>query len=295
MAKQSGYLKRKKVEIGVYRQAEKETYIQFMSDMFQIALNDPDVMGKDVLGEARIKCVVEGRRQELRYLPRSTGEYPGSRLLPGKARFQAWKDFQRKTGALCRPVSLAQEAGLLIGQGENEVIGLLTMEEKRYDVAAVKERLNEYREKERDIDNQIERLVRLVTKMSSVGAQTITDMPRSPGADGDRIGKLVAEKEEELEADIRSDERDQKEEWSKIEAILSKLKHSDERAVIRIRYHDRESWSTVAEVIFGNVEDYLDREGTYIRRVHKIHGSALLNMAKIMEDGEPDTEVPAVM
>ena len=66
------------------------------------------------------------------------------------------------------------------------------MEEKRYDVAAVKERLNEYREKERDIDNQIERLVRLVTKMSSVGAQTITDMPRSPGADGDRIGKLVA-------------------------------------------------------------------------------------------------------
>ena len=131
------------------------------------------------------------------------------------------------------------------------MIGLLTMEEKRYDVAAVKERLNEYREKERDIDNQIERLVRLVTKMSSVGAQTITDMPRSQGTDGDRIGKLVAEKEE-LEADIRSDERDQKEEWSKIEAILSKLKHSDERAVIRIRYHDRESWSTVAEVIFGN-------------------------------------------
>lgn len=174
------------------------------------------------------------------------------------------------------------------------MIGLLTMEEKRYDVAAVKERLNEYREKERDIDNQIERLVRLVTRMSSVGAQTITDMPRSQGTDGDRIGKLVAEKEE-LEADIRSDERDQKEEWGKIEAILSKLKHSDERAVIRIRYHDRESWSTVAEVIFGNVEDYLDREGTYIRRVHKIHGSALLNMAKIMENGEPDTEVPAAM
>ena len=43
------------------------------------------------------------------------------------------------------------------------------------------------------------------------------------------------------------------------------------------------------------MEDYLDREGTYIRRVHKIHGSALLNMAKIMEDGELDTEVPAAM
>ncbi len=95
------------------------------------------------------------------------------------------------------------------------MIGLLTMEEKRYDVAAVKERLNEYREKERDIDNQIERLVRLVTKMSSVRAQTITDMPRSQGTDGDRIGKLVAEKEE-LEADIRSDERDQKESGARL-------------------------------------------------------------------------------
>lgn len=116
MAKQSGYLKRKKVEIGVYRQAEKETYIQFMSDMFQIALNDPDVMGKDVLGEARIKCVVEAAGRNFDTFHGAL-ENTGSRLLPGKARFQAWKDFQRKTGALCRPVSLAQEAGLLIGQG----------------------------------------------------------------------------------------------------------------------------------------------------------------------------------
>ena len=293
MAKQSGYLKRKKVEIGVYRQAEKETYIQFMSDMFQIALNDPDVMGKDVLGEARIKCVVEaaGRNFDtfhgaLENIPEA--DYFQESSIPGLEGFSKKNWCPLQTGI---PGSRGRSTNR---PGENEVIGLLTMEEKRYDVAAVKERLNEYREKERDIDNQIERLVRLVTKMSSVGAQTITDMPRSQGTDGDRIGKLVAEKEE-LEADIRSDERDQKEEWSKIEAILSKLKHSDERAVIRIRYHDRESWSTVAEVIFGNVEDYLDREGTYIRRVHKIHGSALLNMAKIMEDGEPDTEVPAVM
>lgn len=168
------------------------------------------------------------------------------------------------------------------------------MEEKRYDVTAVKERLNEYREREREIDNQIERLVRLVSKMDGVGAQEITDMPRSPGSDGDRLGKLVAAKEE-LESDIRSDEEAQREEWKRIEAVLAKLKHSDERAVIRIRYHDRESWSAVAEIIFGTVDDYADREATYIRRVHKIHGSALLNMAKIMEDGELNMAVPATM
>lgn len=58
MGKQSGYLKRKNAEIGVYRQAEKETYIQFMTDTLIITLNDPEVMGKDVFGKKRIEAVV---------------------------------------------------------------------------------------------------------------------------------------------------------------------------------------------------------------------------------------------
>lgn len=55
----NGYLDRQKKVVDAYRQAEKDTYIQFMSDMFQIALNDPDIMGKDVLGEDRIRRVTE--------------------------------------------------------------------------------------------------------------------------------------------------------------------------------------------------------------------------------------------
>lgn len=54
MGKQSGYLKRKQQEIGVWRQATKDTYIQFMTDVVMITLNNPDVMGKDVFGEKRI-------------------------------------------------------------------------------------------------------------------------------------------------------------------------------------------------------------------------------------------------
>ena len=76
------------------------------------------------------------------------------------------------------------------------------MDEKRYDVNAVKERLNQYREKERDIDNQIERLERIVSKMTGAGAQVITDMPRAPSVSTDRMAELVGQKEE-LEASIR--------------------------------------------------------------------------------------------
>lgn len=40
--------------IDAYRQAERETYRQYMIDMFSVCLNDPEVMGKDVLGEERL-------------------------------------------------------------------------------------------------------------------------------------------------------------------------------------------------------------------------------------------------
>lgn len=41
-----------------YMQAEKETYTQYMIDMFCDVLNDPDVMGKDVMGHKRLKKIL---------------------------------------------------------------------------------------------------------------------------------------------------------------------------------------------------------------------------------------------
>ena len=50
------------------------------------------------------------------------------------------------------------------------------MEEKQYDVQAVKDRLNAYKEEEREIENQTELLERLRVKLEGVGAQEISDM-----------------------------------------------------------------------------------------------------------------------
>lgn len=57
--KRSGYLQKQKTAVDAYSQAEKETYIQFMTDTLILTLNDPEVMGKDVFGRQRIKKVVE--------------------------------------------------------------------------------------------------------------------------------------------------------------------------------------------------------------------------------------------
>lgn len=165
------------------------------------------------------------------------------------------------------------------------------MAETIWSVPAVKDWLMEYREKERDIDNQIERLERLISKMTGVGAQVITDMPRAPGGAGDRTGELVAQKEE-LETSIRESVAAQSVKRKLVESILANLRHPDERAVIRMRYIDSESWGTVVELMFGNRDDYDGKEDSYLRRVHKVHGAALQNMAKTMT-GDPNMPAPA--
>lgn len=165
------------------------------------------------------------------------------------------------------------------------------MEATQWDVTTVKDWLMEYREKERDIDTQIERLERFITKMTSVGAQTLSDMPRATGSMGDRIGGQLAQKEE-LESSIRVAVEEQSKKRKTIESILTRLRHPDEKAVIRIRYIDRENWSAVTELMFGNRGDYGMRVDSYQRRVFKAHGNALQNMAEVM-NGDPNMPAPA--
>lgn len=58
MPKPSGLLRKRQSDINAWRQAEKDTTIQFMVDTMEITLNDPDVMGKGVLGEVRLEKVI---------------------------------------------------------------------------------------------------------------------------------------------------------------------------------------------------------------------------------------------
>lgn len=157
--------------------------------------------------------------------------------------------------------------------------------EKRYDVEAVKARLYAYREMARDIENQNERLERIKTKLVGVGAQSITDMPKSPSPADDRTVELIQQKME-LEDEIRAVIEQRKAERVFFERVIKHLRRSDERAVIRVRYIDNASWDEVVDVLFGGKEDLLEREDIYLRRVYKLHGQALLSMAKYIEENE---------
>lgn len=57
--KKSGFLQKQKNTVDTYRQATKDTYIQFMVDTLSVTLNDPNVMGKDTFGKRRLTKVIE--------------------------------------------------------------------------------------------------------------------------------------------------------------------------------------------------------------------------------------------
>ncbi len=157
------------------------------------------------------------------------------------------------------------------------------MSEKHYDTQAVKERLDAYRENARDIENQTEMLERLTAKLEGVGAQEITDMPKAPSPPSDRMSDLVSQKIE-IENMIGEVVERQRSERQYFEKILKKLRHADERAVIRFRYFMDLSWNEVTYSMFGGKVDYLGKEDTYQRRVFKLHGQALLHIAMFIED-----------
>ncbi len=151
-------------------------------------------------------------------------------------------------------------------------------------VEAVKQRLIDYGETKKDIKHQKERLERLELRMHSIGSPNYSGMPKDPSPSSSREADLVCEKVD-LEEDIRQQEAWLKREREDLNKIIRKLRSADERAVIRMRYIDGEKWCDVLFGMFGDKEDYFDKEEAYTRRMYNIHGSALLNMARYLGEG----------
>ena len=59
----NGYLERQRKLVDIYRQAEKDTYIQYMLDTAILTLTDPIAMGNDTFGKNGLKglCKPGGR------------------------------------------------------------------------------------------------------------------------------------------------------------------------------------------------------------------------------------------
>ena len=59
MGKKNDYLARQEEKKRTLQDATRQTFVQYMTDTLMFTLNDPEVMGKDVFGHARLKKVLE--------------------------------------------------------------------------------------------------------------------------------------------------------------------------------------------------------------------------------------------
>lgn len=162
----------------------------------------------------------------------------------------------------------------------------LMHEPMKYDVRPIKKRLLDFRDMERDIDNQIERLECLKAKMYSVGSPEMSDMPKGGGPVKDRIASNVAQKAE-LEEKIRGMIERRDTEKARLSRIIDNIGDPDKRAVIQMRYFDGEEWSSISRMLFGNRAGFDDREESFRRRTTKLHGRALVSLAACIDEATP--------
>lgn len=153
------------------------------------------------------------------------------------------------------------------------------MEEKEPITKATKNRLREYTALLREIDNQRERLERHIISMGP-SSPNLTGMPSSHGGQPQSKVARDVEKKIELEEQIAELVAQERAERKKLEQLIRKIKSPDERAVLRMRYFDREEWQDITHSLFRKAKDYKGNFQNYQRKTYKIHGAALVSLSE---------------
>lgn len=141
-------------------------------------------------------------------------------------------------------------------------------------------RFKAYRDLNREIDLQIERLEQLEAKAGSPSTPNLSGMPKGSSFQHDRIADTVARI-----ADLRSEidsliaERDAEQ-----KALTRRLPNADRRLVLRLRYLDSEDWEDVLFIAYGGKPDFNEKYDNYKQRVFRLHKQALTELEAISEN-----------
>lgn len=146
----------------------------------------------------------------------------------------------------------------------------------------MKQRLLDYREIERDIDNTIERLEYLEVKKGGVASARLDGMPKAQGR-YNRIEELICQclqLETELKEKIKHRDEERK---IIIEIMTVSALTADERSIIEMRYFDMEDWETVIKLLYGRNSDFEEVYDNYKQRVFRHHKTAVSKMNRLFQ------------
>lgn len=150
---------------------------------------------------------------------------------------------------------------------------------------AVKSWLQRYQEAARDSEALDSRVANARAKAEAAKVSRLDGMPHATGYAGDTLGAALA-RISELEGEAREARARAVELYHEIDAAIKQITGPgwpDMRAVLQMRYLDGCRWMEIAELLFGgDPDDFAEKQDTYLRRTHKVHGKALAALAEFV-------------
>ena len=140
--------------------------------------------------------------------------------------------------------------------------------------------LNRYRENETALDDILERIAALRSRLESPKSAAITGMPHGNRSENDPFYRGVA-KIDDLEARAQDLLVVSRTLYRELNDNIDKITGrggADQRCVLRCRYIDGFEWNVVCEVLFSRKPDFDDKLETYLRRTFRIHNEALKSL-----------------
>lgn len=156
----------------------------------------------------------------------------------------------------------------------------------------VKEWLSRYAVAAREVALLRARADAIRDRATSPASPTLDGMPRSPGFEGDRLGEVIGIADV-IERQVAEKEAQAAEAYREIDATIQQIsgKHATERKfILQCRYLDRMDWPDVIFLLFGEKDDFGDREDSYGRRAYNIHKAALQDIGTILDENKGEKE-----
>lgn len=139
----------------------------------------------------------------------------------------------------------------------------------------IRELLDDYLNLQRRIDNTEERIAFLEQVITS----NLSGMPGG-GGDSSKVERTIIKKEE-LEEKLGKLNAEENRQREIIEEMIELMKNPDQQTAIEMRYFDSASWNAINAALHGKEPDYDENEEKYLKKTFKIHGRALLSLARI--------------
>ena len=161
-------------------------------------------------------------------------------------------------------------------------------------VQAVKLWLQRYGEAERDSAALDARAANARARAEAAMTSRLDGLPHGSGFAGDSLGAALA-RIDGLEQEAQEARAHAVELYHEIDTAAKRISGPgwpDQRAVLQMRYLDGCRWAEIAEMLFGgDPDDFDEKQDSYLRRVHKIHGNALAALAELvpLDEGQEIT------